>query len=309
MTVTGGGTPTPRVSSAGGDGRHAPAGAPLAASPWAAALAAAGAELVYDSRGDPSDPCASSLYEELSADHLVRCQRGAPVTATTPATRRRAHRARHTRCTPPPKPSPARRPALRRRGTSVSAFGGSGKLKQTYGLYSPPPSQFLSLIEHHFIRDMAVLYQAPAMTVHTAIRLGVAVCGHPTIVHGGLTGAIFDETFGALLFNMRREGQVAFHRRAPRRPQRGGAPAGGVTPGGAGRGGQPHAPCALLKRRRAAGAALPTPLSPHPCRPPPNPALAAPAHTQGLHCATRGGLHNAAALSIDHCVHRARPVV
>lgn len=35
---------------------------------------------------------------------------------------------------------------------------------------------------------------------------------NPQITHGGLTSAVFDETYGALLFNMRREGQAKFHR-------------------------------------------------------------------------------------------------
>jgi hypothetical protein len=31
-------------------------------------------------------------------------------------------------------------------------------------------------------------------SVHSVLSLGVDVCGHPRIVHGGLTSAVFDET-------------------------------------------------------------------------------------------------------------------
>ena len=35
-------------------------------------------------------------------------------------------------------------------------------------------------------------------------RLGTrAVCGHPTIIHGGALAAIFDDSFGALFFASR----------------------------------------------------------------------------------------------------------
>ena len=44
------------------------------------------------------------------------------------------------------------------------------------------------------------------------LRLGVNVCGHPTIVHGGLTSALCDEAYGALLFSARREGRARFEK-------------------------------------------------------------------------------------------------
>jgi hypothetical protein len=56
--------------------------------------------------------------------------------------------------------------------------------------------QFLSLLTNHLLHDMVVVYSPAATTVHTALRLGVPVCGHPQITHGGLTSAIFDETYG-----------------------------------------------------------------------------------------------------------------
>lgn len=51
--------------------------------------------------------------------------------------------------------------------------------------------QFLSLLQNDLIRDMMVIYTDKLL--HTVLRFGVPVCGHPTIVHGGLTSAIFDE--------------------------------------------------------------------------------------------------------------------
>ncbi|KAF6264405.1 HotDog domain-containing protein [Scenedesmus sp. NREL 46B-D3] len=57
---------------------------------------------------------------------------------------------------------------------------------------------FLSLLQNDLILDMVVIYADKQL--FTALKLGVPVCGHPTIVHGGLTSAIFDETFGVLLY-------------------------------------------------------------------------------------------------------------
>jgi acyl-coenzyme A thioesterase PaaI-like protein len=57
---------------------------------------------------------------------------------------------------------------------------------------------FLSLLQNELIRDMVVIYTDKLL--HTVLRFGVPVCGHPTIVHGGLTSATFDETFGVLLY-------------------------------------------------------------------------------------------------------------
>ena len=43
--------------------------------------------------------------------------------------------------------------------------------------------QFLSLLQNNMITDMVVLYAAERKII-TIMRLGVPVCGHPTIVHG-----------------------------------------------------------------------------------------------------------------------------
>lgn len=36
------------------------------------------------------------------------------------------------------------------------------------------------------------------------------VCGYPNTVHGGLTAAIIDETFGGLMFNVWKDGELGF---------------------------------------------------------------------------------------------------
>lgn len=46
--------------------------------------------------------------------------------------------------------------------------------------------QFLSLLQNNMIQDMVVLYAAERKII-TVLRLGVPVCGHPTIVHGTVT--------------------------------------------------------------------------------------------------------------------------
>jgi hypothetical protein len=46
-----------------------------------------------------------------------------------------------------------------------------------------PAAQFLSLLQNDMLQDMLVAY-VPERRVITVLRLGVPVCGHPTIVHG-----------------------------------------------------------------------------------------------------------------------------
>jgi hypothetical protein len=58
--------------------------------------------------------------------------------------------------------------------------------------------QFLSLLENGLIQDMLTLYTE--RQIHSVLRFGTPVCGHPTIVHGGMISALFDETFGVLLY-------------------------------------------------------------------------------------------------------------
>jgi Thioesterase superfamily len=71
-----------------------------------------------------------------------------------------------------------------------------------------PLPQFLSLLQNDLIRDMVVVYTRPR-AIAAALAVGLPVCGHPTIVHGGLISAIIDETFGVLLYAAGRHGHVS----------------------------------------------------------------------------------------------------
>lgn len=45
---------------------------------------------------------------------------------------------------------------------------------------------------------------------YTVVSLGREVCGFPRIVHGGLTAAIIDESFGGLLFSLKKSRALNF---------------------------------------------------------------------------------------------------
>jgi acyl-coenzyme A thioesterase PaaI-like protein len=69
--------------------------------------------------------------------------------------------------------------------------------------------QFTSLLKTGLVEDMLfLLEQKPGtkdMQAHLVVDLGRDVCGHAKIVHGGLLGAICDETFGALVYSMKQK--------------------------------------------------------------------------------------------------------
>jgi acyl-coenzyme A thioesterase PaaI-like protein len=48
------------------------------------------------------------------------------------------------------------------------------------------------------IKEFRCFYDAGGRQFHSAVQLGRDVCGYPSTVHGGLTAAIVDETFGGL---------------------------------------------------------------------------------------------------------------
>lgn len=48
------------------------------------------------------------------------------------------------------------------------------------------------------LRELRCFYDASKRSYYTVVRLGTDVCGYPATVHGGLTAAIVDETFGGL---------------------------------------------------------------------------------------------------------------
>lgn len=46
------------------------------------------------------------------------------------------------------------------------------------------------------VQDMVCVYNNNTREFHTVVRVGSDVCGYPRTVHGGLTAAIADESFG-----------------------------------------------------------------------------------------------------------------
>lgn len=52
---------------------------------------------------------------------------------------------------------------------------------------SPPLLQFLSFLRQDLVRDLLFLWDSRERTFHTLISIGLDVCGHPSIVHGGFT--------------------------------------------------------------------------------------------------------------------------
>jgi hypothetical protein len=63
---------------------------------------------------------------------------------------------------------------------------------------------FTNLLRNELVKDIHCFFDAETRQFHSVIGLGADVCGHPTIVHGGLTAAIMDEAFGGLIFCMKR---------------------------------------------------------------------------------------------------------
>ena len=53
---------------------------------------------------------------------------------------------------------------------------------------------------------MLCTFSAEKQEFSSIITLGKNVCGHPTIVHGGLTASIVDETFGGLTYMLKKRG-------------------------------------------------------------------------------------------------------
>lgn len=103
-----------------------------------------------------------------------------------------------------------------------------------------PDHLFLSLLRQDLIRDLLFLYSPTHRTFHTLMSVGLDVCGHPSIVHGGFTSgervcpwqrrppptrvppppaitcrflahphaAMIDETTGGLVFELKKAGEL-----------------------------------------------------------------------------------------------------
>lgn len=67
---------------------------------------------------------------------------------------------------------------------------------------------FTAFLHHDLLRDLVCVYNERSQEVYTLYHLGMRTCGHPGVVHGGLTSAIIDETFGALMYMLKARGLV-----------------------------------------------------------------------------------------------------
>ena len=68
--------------------------------------------------------------------------------------------------------------------------------------------QFSAFLKVGLLQDMLCIFNADKREFSSIITLGKNVCGHPTIVHGGLTAAIVDETLGGLNYLMKKRGML-----------------------------------------------------------------------------------------------------
>ena len=68
--------------------------------------------------------------------------------------------------------------------------------------------QFSAFLKVGLLQDMLCTFNAEKREFSSLITLGKNVCGHPTIVHGGLTAAIVDETLGGLNYVMKKRGML-----------------------------------------------------------------------------------------------------
>uniref|UniRef100_A0A061RV78 Thioesterase superfamily member 4 n=1 Tax=Tetraselmis sp. GSL018 TaxID=582737 RepID=A0A061RV78_9CHLO len=64
---------------------------------------------------------------------------------------------------------------------------------------------FSNLLKSGLVNDIHCFFDADKRRFHTLLDLGPDVCGHPTIVHGGITAAIMDEAFGGLIFCLKKK--------------------------------------------------------------------------------------------------------
>lgn len=71
-----------------------------------------------------------------------------------------------------------------------------------------PDHLFLSLLRQDLIRDLLFLWNPRERAFHTLMAVGMDVCGHPSIVHGGFTSAMIDETTGGLVYELKKAGEL-----------------------------------------------------------------------------------------------------
>lgn len=72
----------------------------------------------------------------------------------------------------------------------------------------PSDHMFSALLGVELVRDMVCMYEQPTQQFHTVVALGSNVCGHRGILHGGMSAMIIDETLGALVYVLKRDGVI-----------------------------------------------------------------------------------------------------
>ncbi|GAX80770.1 hypothetical protein CEUSTIGMA_g8205.t1 [Chlamydomonas eustigma] len=69
---------------------------------------------------------------------------------------------------------------------------------------------FEAMIQSGQILEFRCFYEPTEKRFHSVVQLGRDVCGFPQTVHGGLTAAIMDETFGGLGVCLWKSGALGF---------------------------------------------------------------------------------------------------
>ena len=62
-----------------------------------------------------------------------------------------------------------------------------------------------SLVKTGLVRDVVSLFDKEANIHYLVVQTSAEVCGHLTIVHGGLQGTLCDEVFAGLIYGMKRQ--------------------------------------------------------------------------------------------------------
>lgn len=70
---------------------------------------------------------------------------------------------------------------------------------------------FSAFLSKGILRDLRGYYDSVDKRWHSVVALGLEVCGFPRVVHGGLTAAVFDESFGGLLFALKKDKALPFY--------------------------------------------------------------------------------------------------
>lgn len=71
-----------------------------------------------------------------------------------------------------------------------------------------PDHLFLTLLKQDLLRDLMFLWDPQQRTFYTLMSIGMGVCGHPSIVHGGFTSALIDETTGGFVYELKKAGEL-----------------------------------------------------------------------------------------------------